>query len=238
MRKSAARPRGSSDPGRRARRSDARPRSARRGTGRGRRCARARRASARPRAGHRAPRSGRAHRRASRGRPRASWRDAAFGRARAACARAGTDPCCAHALRAPARSSRTRPRDHRAPRARVRDTARGSPAPTPDRPVCARSSQICRTSSASSSSPLRDERLEVVAELEALSGLEHERVAELVGASQVLERRPRVSDRELDEPEHPEVSRLLDRDPGGLSARDRPSARSRAPRQSDRGGRR
>ena len=73
-----------------------------------------------------------------------------------------------------------------------------------------------------------DQRLEQVAELQALCRLEHEGVAKLVRASQVRERRRGVSERELDEAEHPAVARLRDADALGFGAGDcalRPGAR-------------
>ena len=52
-----------------------------------------------------------------------------------------------------------------------------------------------------------DQSLQEIAELQALRRLEHEIVASFVRTSQVHQRRVRVSERELDKPEHPAMTR-------------------------------
>ena len=64
----------------------------------------------------------------------------------------------------------------------------------------------------------RDQRLEQVAELQALCRLEHEGMAKVVRASEVGERSVGVSERQLDEAEHPRVAGLADAERLGLGA--------------------
>ena len=188
----------------------ARPPSARRARAHGRRSGPARPGSAPPRAAPRAARSVRARPRGWRGRRRASSPAAECGPGRAASAPGGTGRCCAHARRAPARSSRRRRRGRRAQRGRARGSGRGSRAPRLGRggrraPATSRGSRLPRRarprrSSASSRSPSSSR----------MPGSSTSVGAGLVGAAEVDERRVRVSERELDEAEHPAVARLGD----------------------------
>ena len=66
----------------------------------------------------------------------------------------------------------------------------------------------------------RNQRLEVVTELQVLRRLAHEDVAELVRATQVAERLLGVSEGELEEAEHAEVPRDGDSDPERLTSLD------------------
>ena len=113
--------------------------------------------------------------RASRGRRRAASPAAASRRARAACARAGTDPavraCSASAaLEARKGAVEIAPCGEEQPAAAREDRER----PGAVERVGRAPATVARTSSASSSSPTAIERLEQVAELQPLTRLEHE----------------------------------------------------------------
>ena len=75
-----------------------------------------------------------------------------------------------------------------------------------------------------------DQGLEQVAQLQTLSRLEHEVVAQLVRAPQMPERRARVPERELHKAEHPAMTRLRDADPSASARAIALRARARASR--------